>query len=164
MSVMSAVVAFNGFPGQSIQDPIGSVPVLDRQAPLAAEKHPANAAPAQALRSGALSARHTSRRHDHVGSAKAPVAHANPLVHRQNATHKVPQQPASSSTPAVTVPDTSSVTGGVTDRVPAAPSVPPPDTLLQPSPVTLPGGKTLPADLPVNTSAVSGAADGLLGP
>jgi hypothetical protein len=92
------------------------------------------------------------------------MAHANPVVHRESATHKQAQRPSGSSpSSAVKVPDTSSVTEPVTKNVPAAPSVPDPQSLLQTSPVTLPGGKTLPIDLPINTAAVSGAVDTLLG-
>jgi hypothetical protein len=165
MSVMSAIVAFDGFPGQDIQDPIGSVPVVDRQAPLAVEKHQGSASTTHARHAKAVSARHHKRSHRHAGQANTPVAHANsPAVHRESTPQtQTPQQPGSSSSTPVKVPDTSSVTSGVTNTVPATPSVPAPSTLLQTSPVTLPGGKTLPVDLPVNTGAVSGAVDSLLG-
>jgi hypothetical protein len=162
MSLMSAIVAFNGFPGQDLQDPVGSLPVLDRQAPLAVEKHRADAAAAHAMRASGVSSRHTRNRHGHA--AKAPVAHTNPVVHRQSASSQ-PQakQPsgASSQPSAVRVPDTSPVTNTV-PKVPA-PSLPSPQTLLKSSPVTLPGGTALPVDLPINTAAVSGVVDGVLG-
>jgi hypothetical protein len=162
MSLMSAIVAFDGFPGQDLQDPIGSLPVLDRQAPLAVEKHRADAGPGHALRASGVSAHH-SRSH-HGRAAKAPVAHTNPVTHRQSATRPRTQQPSngSSQSSPVTVPDTSSVTHAV-PKVPSAPSVPTPDTLLKSSPVTLPGGATLPVNLPLNTAAASGVVDGLLG-
>jgi hypothetical protein len=169
MSLMSAIVAFDGFPGQDLQDPIGSVPVLDRQAPLAVEKRPANAAPAHALRASGVAATHRKRHHGRAGSAKAPVAHANPVGHRGQSGGQTPaqtQQPSSGggsgqSSP-VKVPDTGSVTS-VAPTAPSAPSLPPPQTLLKSSPVTLPGGTTLPVNLPLNTAAVSGVVDGLLG-
>jgi hypothetical protein len=165
MSLMSAIVAFDGFPGQDLQDPIGSVPVLDRQAPLSVDKHPATAAAKHALHAAPVSERHGRRDHGRAGEARAPVAHANPMVHRESVTRPQtqPQQPASSSpsTP-VRVPDTSPVTG-VAPKVPSAPSLPAPQTLLKSSPVTLPGGATLPISLPLNTAAVSGVVDGLLG-
>jgi hypothetical protein len=63
----------------------------------------------------------------------------------------------------VKVPDTGSVTSGVTHAVPPAPSLPSPQTLLKSSPVTLPGGSTLPVDLPINTAAVSGVVDTVAG-
>src|SRR4051812_11535464 len=98
MSVMSAVVAFNGFPSQDIQDPIGSVPVLERQAPLAVEKHSAKPAASHVVNSSAAISRHSRRHHDgRAGSAKAPVAHANPLVHRESATPQQGTQPSGSS-------------------------------------------------------------------
>jgi len=163
MSLMSAIVAFNGFPGQDLQDPVGSLPVLDRQAPLAVEKHRADAAAAHVTRASGVSARHTRNRHGHA--AKAPVAHTNPVVHRQSTSSRPQaQQPSggSSQTSPVRVPDTSPVTNAV-PKVPAAPSVPSPQTLLKSSPVTLPGGTALPVNLPINTAAVSGVVDGLLG-
>jgi len=60
------------------------------------------------------------------------------------------------------VPDTTPVTNLV-HKVPSAPSLPSPQTLLKSSPVTLPGAITLPVNLPINTAAVSGVVDGLLG-
>jgi hypothetical protein len=165
MSLMSAIVAFDGFPGQDLQDPIGSVQVLDRQAPLAVDKHPANAGPAHASRASGVAAGH-KRHHGRAGSAKAPVAHANPVGHRgQSGGQTHTQQPSgggSGQSSPVRVPDTSPVTS-VAPKVPSAPSAPSPDTLLKSSPVTLPGGSTLPVSLPVNTAAVSGVVDGLLG-
>jgi hypothetical protein len=164
MSLMSAIVAFDGFPGQDLQDPIGSLPVLDRQAPLAVEKHRADAGAAHALRASSVSARHSKSHHGRAGSAKAPVAHANPVTHRQSVAQPQTRQPSSGSSQSspVTVPDTGSVTHAV-PKVPSAPSVPSPDTLLKSSPVTLPGGAALPVNLPLNTAAVSGVVDGLLG-
>jgi hypothetical protein len=168
MSLMSAIVAFDGFPGQDLQDPIGSVPVLDRQAPLAVEKRPANAAAAHALRASGVVATHRKGHHRRAGSAKAPVAHANPVGHRGQSggqTQTKTQQPSgggSGQSSPVRVPDTSPVTN-VAPKVPSAPSVPSPQTLLKSSPVTLPGGATLPVNLPLNTAAVSGVVDGLLG-
>jgi hypothetical protein len=168
MSLMSAIVAFDGFPSQDLQDPIGSVQVLDRQAPLAVEKHPANAGPAHAQRASGVAASHRRHHHGRAGSAKAPVAHANPVGHRgqsggqtQTQAHQ-PSGGGSSQSSPVRVPDTSPVTS-VAPKVPSAPSVPPPETLLKSSPVTLPGGSTLPVSLPINTAAVSGVVDGLLG-
>jgi hypothetical protein len=119
------------------------------------------------VNSSAASSRHSRRHHDgRAGSAKAPVAHANPLVHRESATPQQGTQPSGSSgsgSSPVAVPDTSPVTSNVTPKVPSAPSVPSPDTLLKSSPVTLPGGATLPVELPLNTAAVSGVVDTLLG-
>lgn len=164
MSVMSAIVAFNGFPGQSIQDPIGSVQVQERQAPLSIEKHPAAAKPTAARHAHASSARHAGR-HGRATHATAPVAHANPVVHRQsNGQQKQAQQPSSGSSP-VSVPDTSSVTKGVTDAVPTPPSVPPAASPLPSYPVTLPGSdqKQLPLSLPVDTSGVTNTVNAVLG-
>jgi hypothetical protein len=165
MSLMSAIVAFDGFPGQDLQDPIGSVPVLDRQAPLAVEKHSTRAGAQHVLQTKATPAEHSRRDHGRSRSAKAPLAHTNPVVHRQSASQpRTTQQPSSGSgqSSPVKVPDTSSVTHAV-PKVPSAPSLPAPQTLLKSSPVTLPGGVALPVDLPINTAAVSGVVDGLLG-
>jgi hypothetical protein len=165
MSLMSAIVAFDGFPGQDLQDPVSSLPVLDRQAPLAVEKHSANAgAQRHALQTKATAAQHARRDHGRSRSAKAPLAHTNPVSHRQSAPQPRTKQPSSGSgqSAPVRVPDTAPVTNAV-PKVPSAPSLPSPQTLLQSSPVTLPGGATLPVNLPVNTAAVSGVVDGLLG-
>jgi hypothetical protein len=164
MSLMSAIVAFDGFPGQNLQDPIGSVPVLDRQAPLAVEKHSAKAGAVAVLRTRATAVEHARRDHGRSRSAKAPLAHTNPVSHRQSASQPQAKQPSSGSAqPApVRVPDTAPVTNAV-PKVPSAPSVPSPQTLLKSSPVTLPGGVSLPVNLPLNTAAVSGAVDSLLG-
>jgi len=164
MSLMSAIVAFDGFPGQDLQDPIGSVPVLDRQAPLAVEKHSAKAGAVHVLRTRATVVEHARRDHGRSRSAKAPLAHTNPVSHRQSASQPQAKQPsASSAQPApVRVPDTAPVTNAV-PKVPSAPSLPSPQTLLKSSPVTLPGGVSLPVNLPLNTAAVSGVVDSLLG-
>jgi hypothetical protein len=164
MSLMSAIVAFDGFPGKDLQDPIGSVPVLDRQAPLAVEKHSANAGAQHVLQTKASAAEHARRDHGRSRSAKAPLAHTNPVSHRQSASQpQTKQQSSGSGQPApVRVPDTAPVTN-VVPKVPSAPSLPAPQTLLKSSPVTLPGGVTLPVNLPINTAAVSGVVDGLLG-
>jgi hypothetical protein len=163
MSLMSAIVAFDGFPGQDLQDPIGSVPVLDRQAPLAVEKHSTRAGAAHVLQTKATAAQH-GRDHGRSRSAKAPLAHTNPVTHRQSASHPgTTRQPSGSgqSSP-VRVPDTAPVTN-VVHKVPSAPALPAPQTLLKSSPVTLPGGVALPVNLPINTAAVSGVVDNLLG-
>ena len=165
MSLMSAIVAFHGFPGQDLQDPIGSVPVLDRQAPLAVEKHSAKAGAVHVLLTRATAVAHARRDHGRSRSAKAPLAHTNPVSHRQSASQPQAKQPISSGSaqPApVRVPDTAPVTNAV-PKVPSAPSLPSPQTLLKSSPVTLPGGVSLPVNLPLNTAAVSGAVDSLLG-
>ena len=168
MSVMSAIVTFNGFPGQDIQDPIGSVQVQERQAPLSVDKHPATAKSAAARHSHAATTRNAGR-HSRAGhDAKAPVAHAKPVsVHRQSSgTQKQAQQPSSSSSPSAgAAPDTSSVTKTVTNSVPSTPSVPAPSSVLPSYPVTLPGSdqKTLPLSLPVDTSGVTNTVNSVLG-
>lgn len=165
MSVMSAIVTFNGFPGQDIQDPIGSVQVQERQAPLSPEKHPAAATSAGARHAHGATARHGNRRGRAGHDAKAPVAHAKPVsVHRQSVgTQKQAQQPSSSSSGAG--PDTSGVTKTVTNSVPSTPSVPAPGSVLPSYPVTLPGAdqKTLPLSLPVDTSGVTNTVNSILG-
>jgi hypothetical protein len=165
MSVMSAIVAFDGFPSQDLQDPIGSVPVLDRQAPLSVEQPSANAGVEHGLGARVAAARRAHRHHGRAGSAKAPMAHANPMVHRESAGQRQQPTQTSGAVPAtpVKVPDTGSVTQPVAHKVPSSPSLPTPDTLLKSAPVTLPGGATLPISLPVNTAAVSGVVDSLLG-
>ena len=160
-SVMSAIVAFNGFPGQDIQGPIGSVQVQERQAPLSADMHPAAAKSAR--HASAASSRHARRHHRGTHRANAPVAHANPVSHGQSGAQQKTQAPSSSSSPAVKVPDTSSVTKTVTNTVPSTPSVPAP--ALPSYPVTLPGSdqKQLPISLPIDTSGVTNTLNTILG-
>ncbi len=163
LSVMSAIVAFHGFPGIDLPGPIGSVQVEQTQAPLPVDRHPAVPSPAKvaaAHRAAAVTrARHGGR--THVRTADSPVARATPVLHRRTATSR-PSQPGSSVSP-VKLPDPSSVTGAL----PPTPSLPSPGQPLPSSPVTLPGGKQLPISLPLDTSAVSNAVDqtvnGLLG-
>jgi hypothetical protein len=166
MSVMSAVVAFNGFPGQGIEGPIGSVQVQERQAPLAVETHPVSSKSAAARHASAASARHARRHSRGTHGAKAPIAHANPVSHGQSGAQQKTQQqkPSSSTSTPVSVPDTSSVTKTVSNAAPSTPSVPATPSL--PSyPVTLPGAdqKQLPISLPVDTSGVTNVLNTVLG-
>ena len=161
LSVMSAIVAFHGFPGIDVPGPIGSVQVEQTQAPLPVDRHPAAPSAARvaaAHRAAAITrARHAGR--THVRTADSPVARATPVLHRRTATSR-PSQPGTAVGP-VKLPVPGSVTGALPQ--PSLPAAPP----LPSSPVTLPGGKQLPISLPLDTSAVSNAVDetvnGLLG-
>jgi hypothetical protein len=163
LSVMSAIVAFNGFPGQAIQDPIGSVPVEQAQAPLAVQHHPAPSTASRSARSASAAHAGRSSHHSRSGHARSPLAHATPVVHRQSAAG----QPTRSGSGTPALPDPGSLTSGVTQTLPSAPTVPPSGVGVPSSPVTLPDSKQLPVSLPVDTSAVTGAvtttSSGLLG-
>jgi hypothetical protein len=166
LSVMSAIVAFHGFPGIDIQGPIGSVQVEQAQAPLPVDRHPAapSAAKVAATQRAAAAARvkHAARR-GHVRTADSPVAHATPVLHRRAATRQPAKPGSGSGAGLVTLPDTGTVTGAL----PPTPSLPSTGQVLPGSPVTVPDGKQLPISLPVDTSSVTNAVNdtvnGLIG-
>jgi hypothetical protein len=153
LSVMSAFVAFNGFPGQGVQAPIGSL--------LLGEQHPPTVTvPTKPVRPhGSAAAGRSSaqagapRASGHARAVKPPVAHANPVVNSAPSGQAPTQTQAPSSAPS---PSTSQVTPGtVGDPLPATttPSlpttgVPLPQVSLPPPPDT--------SQLPVDTSGVTG--------
>jgi hypothetical protein len=125
MSVMSAIVGFKGFPSQDLQNPIGSVLVQERQAPLAVAKHPAPVSVASAHAATADSGHVRSAARTHHGHTSVPVAHSNP-VGQSGSTAADPQR----STTPVRAPDATRVVKDVTKVVPEVPSVPAPTGLL----------------------------------
>jgi hypothetical protein len=161
MSVMSAVVGFNGgFPSPDTQNPIGSVLVKDRQTPLAVPQHPAPAPAASAFAEATGAVRSASHRH-HTRRTQRPVAHANPNVQSNSVT---PQQAKQPTTP---VADPVPVVKDVTKAVPTVPSVPTPATLLSgltpgPGQAQSPVAQ-IPAALTGVTNVVTNTVDSLLG-
>jgi hypothetical protein len=160
MSVMSAVVGFNGgFPSPDTQNPIGSVLVKERQTSLPVAQHPA-VAPGTGFAEATGRVRSASREHHRRGT-HAPVAHATPNVQPNSVT---PQQATQPATP---VSDPAPVVRDVTKALPTAPSVPAPASLLSglapgsgqaQSPVA-----QLPAVMTGVTDAVTNTVDKLLG-
>ena len=150
LAVMSAIVAYHGFPGQDVQSPVGSVLVQQRQAPVTRlPKHPAIAPAARASRSARAVHAATVARQRRTAVARTPVAHATPVVRRQEAGTARPQpqpqpQPQQQSSSPVSTPDTSSLTKPVTDTVPQTPSLPSAGSLLP----STPSQGTTPVPLP----------------
>jgi len=152
LSVMSAFVAFNGFPGQSVQAPIGRL--------LLGEQHPPTVTvPSKPVRSRAVGASHAGARagaqrtSGHSRTVKSPVAHANPVVNSAPS-GPAPTQAPSSSAPAQQQSTTQVTPGAVSDPLPTttAPSLPTTDVPLPQ--ISLPPPQT--SQLPVDTSGVTG--------
>jgi hypothetical protein len=129
LSVMSAFVAFNGFPGQDLQSPITPILVHERQAPLTIPAHPSRAdrQTADQKRTGRSSAGGSTRRRT---SSDTPVAQSDPL--RQRATTQSPttsapdssQQTGSTNTPTSGPVETLTTQPSLpSDTVPSAPTV-----------------------------------------
>jgi hypothetical protein len=155
--VMSAFVAFNGFPGQDVQDPIAPILVHETQAPVSVPTEPARAAVLDAR----TSARSASSR---TGSQSAkrhggPQAYTGPV---SGPGDSAPVQPPSGGQAPVQTPqptgDVGGTAGGATQQLPGGtPSLPGGGTQLPAvdvPPVQIPA---LPqnSQLPVDTSGVT---------
>lgn len=123
MSVMSAVVGFNGgFPSPDTQNPIGSVLVKEPQASLPLAQHPT---PARSTGFAEATGRvRSASRKPHARRTHAPMARANPNGQPNSVTPQHVQQPTSP------VADPVPVVKDVTNAVPTLPSVPTPAALL----------------------------------
>ena len=167
LSVMSAFVAFNGFPGQNVQAPIGSL--------LLGEQHPQTVtvptkpvrshAAASASHAGARTAAH--RASGHARAVKSPLAHANPVGTRtpsgqaptQAPASSVPATPQQSTVPVSsgTVSDPLSGSGGPALPTTSVPALPP---------ISLPslGSSSSPppenSQVPIDTSGVTSLLGG----
>jgi hypothetical protein len=153
--VMSAFVALNGFPGQDVRDPIGTLLVQQRQAPVTVPAHPVRES-GRTARSGGGTAH---QRHTAVTRAHAPSASTGPVVRRTPS-----KAPATTQAPAAG-------SGGTNQSSsPALPDTPqlPSDTPSLPQP-TLPQvpGVSVPevqapssSQLPVDTGSVTGILGG----
>jgi hypothetical protein len=159
LAVMSAFVAFNGFPGQNVQDPIGTLLLQEPQAQVSVPVKPLHVGvPGASKRSGSA-ARH---RREAARNSQAPKASTGPVVHRTTPI----QAPTRTQTPA---------SAPSQDTVPLAQATPPvvpgtaptlPDTGVPQVP-----GLTLPAlppppppsgssQLPIDTSGITGLLGG----
>lgn len=156
---MSAFVAFNGFPGQDVQDPIAPILVHETQAPVSVPAEPARGAVLDARTGGSSASRTGSsaaRRHG------GPRAHTSP-VSGPRTTAPV-QGPSGGQTPLQTplqTPqtggDVTSPAGGVTQQLPSG--TPPVPSAQLPSvnvpEVQIPSLPQGDSQLPVDTSGVT---------
>jgi len=155
LAVMSAFVAFNGFPGQDVQDPIGTLLLQQRQTPVDVPAKPVHVGVLSATRN-AVGAR---QRATTVRTSRGPRADTGPVAHR------LPSQvPGSTQSPAPAASQDSGTLPATTSPVstPTAPSVPDP-SLPQVPGVTLPSLPPPPSppppggsQLPVDTSGITG--------
>jgi hypothetical protein len=149
--VMSAYVAFNGFPGQDVQDPIGSVLLQERQASVEVPKVSIDA-PTHAVTQTSV-----VRGHHHTAAQRGggPVATTNvPLKNRVST-----QAPAQTQAPATS-------TGTAHSTTPQLPATPETPSVSLPE-VELPGVQTptqvqLPVDTDGVTDGVSNTVNNLL--
>ena len=151
LSVMSAFVAFNGFPGQDVEDPIGSLLLQERQATVTVPAHPVKAHVLASKRATAAAGHRAAARR-----LPSPIAGTNPVRQRAGLgqpgrTPSSGPQPAGAPTPASSI--TPALPGGT-----GTPSLP--DTTLPSGPsVTVPQVSPPPpqsTQLPVDTSGVTG--------
>jgi len=158
---MSAFVAFNGFPGQQVQDPIGSLLIQQKQTSVNVPAKPVHVRVEGTTRGGAAGkARHTAARR-----AGAPRASTGPVVHRNGPGSSTPTQV---QTPGSSGQNPTSVAGSA----PAAPvsTTPPslPSTGITLPPITLPSLPSSPPpppgnnqqQLPIDTSGVTSLLGG----
>lgn len=154
LAVMSAFVAFNGFPGQDVQDPIGTLLLQERQAAVNVPAKPVHVSVQAARRASAEgSGGRTAAR-----PVNAPKASTGPVGSRtpaQTPTQNTQAAPGSTSTQGTTlVPQTTSPIS-----TPTTPQVPQTDL----PPVTVPSLPPPPTDttqLPLDTSGVTGLLGG----
>lgn len=161
LAVMSAFVAFNGFPGQDVQDPIGTLLVQEKQAAVKVPAKPIRVDVAAATRAATTSGHRAATRRAH-----APKASTGPVLQRAPARTAPGQAPSSGQNPtsvAQTAPTTPLST--------TPPSVP--NTGVQIPPITLPSLPSSPpaspppppsggvnTQLPVDTSGITGILGG----
>ena len=152
---MSAFVAFNGFPGQDVRDPIGTLLLQEKQAAVSV---PAKPVRVRVLATSKAPAAATSHRRAALRRAVAPRASTGPVEQRTPSTQaptSSPQAPSSAGTtqtaPPVSQPKAPVDTG-------SAPTLP--DTGLPIPPITLPSLPTPPppsgdSKLPIDTSGIT---------
>jgi hypothetical protein len=157
--VMSAFVAFNGFPGQDVQDPIKTLLVNLQQTPVSVKADPV---PVSTLRArhgvAAAHARTRTRTHSRAHQ-RSPMAHGSPVTRRGGITPPSAQTPASSPQQAALP----TPAGEVTTPLPAGGTPPsvgvpsPPKVELPPVQLPSPSNTT---QLPVDTSGITGLLGG----
>ena len=130
---MSAFVAFNGYPGQDVQDPIGTLLVQEKQASVRVPAKLVHVRVAASRRGPATTAAARHRR-DALKRTQGPRANTGPLADR------TPTQ-----TPGGTQTQTPAATQNVTSVAPTAPTTPigtttpsVPDPGISVPPITLP--------------------------
>jgi hypothetical protein len=155
--VMSAYVAFNGFPGQDVQDPIGNLLVQERQTPVSVPAEPARVSVRAATRT-------PSRAHHGAKAERAlgPKASTGPVTHRLPSDAPAGQpDPAGAGSGSGQAP---SPTQQPTAQLPGSP----PQVTVPPVPqlpaVSLPPVIQAPSQtpLPLDTSGAGGTLSGLL--
>jgi hypothetical protein len=147
LSVMSAFVAFNGFPGQDLQSPITPILVHERQAPVTIPAHPSRAdRQADPKRTGRSSAGGSTRTRT---SSDTPVAQSDPL--RQRATTQSPTTSAPDSSQQTG--STTSPTSGPVETLTTQPSLPS-DTVPSAPTVTTPSLPPLDTQVPLDTGTL----------
>jgi hypothetical protein len=148
---MSAFVAFNGFPGQSEQDSIGTLLVKERQAPVAVPARPRHVGAASshtgrdATRRSGSGVRHAHGPVARSAPVSSPTQGSQPSGTQSPSTGSAAQQPVT----APTAPVDATLPTGSTPSLPttSVPSLPPVDL----TPVTQTASQ-----LPVDTSGVTG--------
>jgi hypothetical protein len=162
LAVMSAFVAFNGFPGQQVQDPIGTLLVPQGQTKVNVAPKPIRVQVKGTTRAAATgTARHTSARH-----VQAPRASTGPVLQRNAPGSSTPTQgqtPTSSGQSPTTSVAGSTPTTPISTTTPQLPSTDitlPTVTLpsLPTSPPPPPGGSQ--QQLPIDTSGITGILGG----
>jgi hypothetical protein len=155
LTVMSAFVAFNGFPGQGVDDPIGTLLVQHPEAQVTVPARHVSVSVLGKKRSRVGGRRAAARR------AHRPIAGTGPVLNRTHAS-----QPGQTQQPASAPQSTGSPTPAtsVAPQLPSGSGTPPlPDVTLPPAQVTLPPvpapppQKTAP---PVDTSGITGVLSG----
>ena len=151
---MSAFVAFNGFPGQDVQDPIGTLLLQERQTPVNVPAEPVHVSVPSARRGPAAGSgrRATARQVNAPKASTGPVGDGSPA--------QTPAQSPSTATPGSTsTPGTSVVPQ---DSLPSSPTTPqlPQASLPQVTVPSLPPPPTDTTQLPVDTSGVTSLLGG----
>jgi hypothetical protein len=149
--VMSAYVAFNGFPGQGAENPIGNLVLQEQPAPVSIDAKPAKVHVRATTRTPAA----VSHRRVEAQRSTGPSATTGPVVKQREST------PAPTSSAPSSTSQTSSATAPVSQNLPAPklPSVLPqlPQVNLPPVQIQVPSQPTL------DTSGVTNTVSKVLG-
>jgi len=157
---MSAFVAFNGFPGQDVQDPIGTLLLQEKQAPVSVPAKPVHVQVLGTTRSASAT---TTDRHASSKRLHTPRANTGPVVNRTSPT--TPTAPSPGQTPTPSGQSPTSVAGS-TPSVPLSTTTPSaPDTGITLPPITLPSLPPPPPpggnqQQPIDTSGITSLLGG----
>jgi hypothetical protein len=156
LAVMSAFVAFNGFPGQDVQDPIGTLLLQERQTPVNVPAKPVHVSGLATGQGSGTSGDRAGARH-----VRAPKASTGPVQHRAPAQTPT-QNPATS--PGSTSGQGTTLVPQATSPIPTPTTPQVPQTELPPLTIpSLPPPPPPPSDgsqLPIDTSGVTGLLGG----